>query len=387
MNANERYTVLFIALYTEMGGGEVAIYHLLKELDKTRCEPVLLVNTEGSLTEAVRGLGVRTEIMPFRTVMLKELIRPSVFVRMMNDATMMTKFLETNRVDIIHCGDVLSLALIAPAVMRKKIPVVYSVIFFYEWTRLILFNMLALGTVSTIVTNSFLIEEDLRRRMVLMGQTVRTVYPGIEGDAFRPKRTGERNVLREELHIPESVKLIGTIGRIDPMKGQLVFLRAAEQLLRTRNDLKFLIVGNVQNENIMPFLMEYEKQLKNFVASRGLQEQVLFLGHRNDIPDVLRSLDVAVCPSVSEGFGLSVAEAYAVGIPVVTGNAVGIIELLRNEQGMFIAETGDSNSFASGIEQALAYGTEPVHRPSKPGGWDVQARTLEECYQQLIHQS
>jgi len=90
---------------------------------------------------------------------------------------------------------------------------------------------------------------------------------------------------------------------------------------------------------------------------------------------------------VSEGFGLSVAEAYATGIPVVTGNAVGIVELLRNEPGMFIAETGDSNSFASGIEQALADGTELFHRPSKPGGWDVQARKLEECYQQLIHQS
>jgi len=122
---------------------------------------------------------------------------------------------------------------------------------------------------------------------------------------------------------------------------------------------------------------------------RGLQDQVLFLGHRNDIPDVMRSLDVAVCPSVSEGFGLTVAEAYAIGIPVVTGNTVGIVELLRNEPGMFIAETGDSNSFAAGIEQALAYGYEsvPVHRPSKFGGWDAYARIFEECYQQLIHQS
>jgi len=379
--------VLFVALYTEMGGGEIAVYHLLKELDKSRFEPVLLVNGEGALTEAVRGLGVRTAILPFHTVMLRELIQPSFFLRMMNDAKMVMKFMEANRADIVQCGDVLSLALFAPAVIRMRIPVVYSVIFLYEWTRMTLFNLLAFGTVTAIITNSLLIERDLRKRSFLMRQSMTTVYPGVDAQSFRPKQNGERNVLREELHIPESVKLVGMVGRIDPMKGQLVFLRAAEQLLKIRNDLKFLVIGSMMNDSVMPFLKKYDDQLKEFVLRRKLEDHILFLGHRNDIPLVMRSLDVAVCPSVSEGFGMTVAEAYLSGTAVVTGRSVGILELVQNEPGIFVAETGDSASFASGIEQALEYKKEPIslHRSPEFGGWDTYARKIEQCYQQLIH--
>src|SRR5437660_5079669 len=171
--------ILFMNLYTEMGGGEYAIYYLVKELDKSRYHPIMLFNKRGAFVEKIESLGIETSIVPFPAVMLKKLIAPNVIWKTMKASRELRRVLKDNAVDLIHCSDVLTLLLIAVPAARCRIPVVYSVIFFYEPARIFLLNVLALLAVKRIIANSGAVKEDLLRRTLFLSQKVETLYHGV----------------------------------------------------------------------------------------------------------------------------------------------------------------------------------------------------------------
>src|SRR6516162_1249963 len=134
-------TVLFINLYAEMGGGEVAVYELLKGLDRSRFHPIMMFNRRGPFVDKVESIGVDTVLIPFRTVMLKSLVSPKILLETVRASRSISRYLKGQAVHVIHCSDVLALILIAAPVVRLRIPVVYNMIFFYEWMRMVAFNI------------------------------------------------------------------------------------------------------------------------------------------------------------------------------------------------------------------------------------------------------
>ncbi len=121
----------------------------------------------------------------------------------------------------------------------------------------------------------------------------------------------------------------GIIGAITPLKGQDIFLDAAEEVLGELPDANFAIVGN------NPYATEkgssYEEQLRQRVANSALRDRVKFVGFRSDVPNVLSHLDVVVQPNRGpEGLGRSVLEAMACGVPVIAVNKWGPAELIQH---------------------------------------------------------
>jgi glycosyltransferase involved in cell wall biosynthesis len=113
------------------------------------------------------------------------------------------------------------------------------------------------------------------------------------------------------------------------LKGQDIFLDAAEEVLGELPDANFAIVGN------NPYATEkgssYEEQLRQRVANSALRDRVKFVGFRSDVPNVLSHLDVVVQPNRGpEGLGRSVLEAMACGVPVIAVNKWGPAELIQH---------------------------------------------------------
>ena len=143
---NERRTrVIFITLYTEMGGGEYGLYYLIKHLDRDRFEPIVVVNGDGPLVKLLNDMNVETVTIPFDVVMLKEALTGRSFATNFRAARQLRSYLKSARPNIVQCSDVLSLLLLIPALLTMRLRLVYSVIFFYEWPRAILFNVLCVG--------------------------------------------------------------------------------------------------------------------------------------------------------------------------------------------------------------------------------------------------
>lgn len=396
VHPDKKITILFINLYTEMGGGEYVIYYLLKELNRSRFEPVMMFNQRGTFVDKVEALGIRTVIIPFRVVMLKDLIHPSIVSDTMGTSREISKFLRENPADIIHCSDVLSLVFIAIPVLRFRIPVLYSVLFFYEWTRLIAFNVLALLTVRTIVTNSLGVKKDLVRRTLFLKQRTETIHPGVDTSVYRPLNVGEKNIIRDELRVEEHTKLIGMIARYELAKGHHAFLQAASIVLKKMEDVKFLVIGSVLNAEGAPAFKEYKDEVMKLHRELNLGDRVMFIPHRDDIPAILKGLDLVVCPSLKEGFGLVVLEALSSGVPVVVSGAAGVLDVVHDLSGVTVANPDSSSSFSECIMKALPEDDRDMERTSDKRSriagevrqreitWRSHARKIENMYNTLM---
>ncbi len=366
-SGEHKLNVLILNVHTEMGGGEYALYYTLRSLDRTRIRPLMLFNRQGAFPDRVRDLGIETLIVPFPAVMLRELISPAVLAGMFRAACRMHRLLREERIDVVQCSDILTLLLVAFPVLVRRLPVIYCVIFFYEWTRMLLFNLLAALLVEKIVANSHAVARDVEQKTMMLARRVEVIEPGVDVAEFRPRAPGERDTLRSELGLPENVKLVGMAARFEPVKGHRTFLRAAARVAEERQDVAFIVIGAAINEDIIPALRPYRDGIVDECARLGLEGRVHFLGHRNDMPELLRSLDVLAVPSEREGFGLVVPEALASGVPVILPPTAGVWERVHAYPAVFTARAGDAESFAQSIVKVLA------ERPSAAPARDALA--------------
>ncbi|HEY6192859.1 MAG TPA: glycosyltransferase family 4 protein [Bacteroidota bacterium] len=351
--AKKAKTILFINLYSAMGGGEYALYNLLKHLDRSRFRPVMMFNERGEFARRVESLGIETVVLPYQVMMLRELVHPARFAQMLKSSRQIANYLKQDPAELIHCSDVLSLMFIAIPVIRFRISVVYSVIFFYEWTRILLFNFLAIILVDKIIANSSAVRKRLQARTLFLSGRMEVVYQGVDTSEFRPSRNGERDLLRGELALSGATRLVGMVGRFDPQKGHIVFLEAAAQVIQRRRDVRFVVIGGALFSDVFPFYKQYQNEVMECHRRLDLGAHVTFLPQRDDIPEVMRSLDLYVLPSTQEGFGLVVLEALASAVPVVVSDAAGAVEVVGTIPSVYVAETGNPGSFAEKILHAL----------------------------------
>jgi sugar transferase (PEP-CTERM/EpsH1 system associated) len=151
---------------------------------------------------------------------------------------------------------------------------------------------------------------------------VTQLYSGVDTEKFSP-RTGSRADLLPAGFANDDSFIIGTAGRLDPVKDPLNLVRGFAALVgdnpavRTRARLVYIGDGSLRAE------LEAE-------ASRlGVREACWFAGSRDDVPQLLRALDLFVLPSLNEGISNTILEAMASGLPVVATQVGGNAELVE----------------------------------------------------------
>jgi glycosyltransferase involved in cell wall biosynthesis len=137
---------------------------------------------------------------------------------------------------------------------------------------------------------------------------------------------------------------VGMVARMNAhSKNHAGFLRIASRIHSEMPEVEFLLAGDG------PLRPELEKQAQDL----GLENHVVFLGDRKDIPDVLASMDIAVLTSDSESLSNALLEAMAAGLPVVAYHVGGNAELVNQERGLLIP-AGDEERFAAAVLRLLA---------------------------------
>ncbi|MHC4079646.1 MAG: glycosyltransferase family 4 protein, partial [Planctomycetota bacterium] len=198
-----------------------------------------------------------------------------------------------------------------------------------------------------ILANSHATAETLRNGRDL-GERVKVVYNGV-AEVFFDQQPAQA-ALRAELKLSSGEKLVGMVGRMDPLKGHREFLDAAKQVLTRRPDTTFLIVGDVLFDQARERLHGYRQQLEDYTREIGIFGKVMFLGQRDDVPRLLSAMDVVVHPSqVVESFGRTIAEAHAVGRPVVASDLGGIPEIVENGVNGYLFDAADTEAMAARV--------------------------------------
>jgi glycosyltransferase involved in cell wall biosynthesis len=180
------------------------------------------------------------------------------------------------------------------------------------------------------------------RYHIAPGRKVAVVPNGI--DTARFIRRGDREALRRVLGLPAGVTIIGTVGRLDPIKRQDLLIRAFARVRQRERDAHLLLVGDG------PALDD----LRRLTAALGLDPSVTFAGYQPRPERYLEVMDVFALTSRSEGMPLAVLEAWAAGVPVIASRVGGIPELITNGWTGLLFEPGEEGELARAILRMIA---------------------------------
>ena len=211
---------------------------------------------------------------------------------------------------------------------------------------------------------------------------VKVVYLGVPLDEFsRPRTASEIAAARRELGIADGEFAIGTVTRLHDSKGNSYLVDAAARVVRERPTARFFLVGEG------PLLGDLQAQ----AAGLGLGERFVFAGFRRDVAATLSAFDLSVFPSLWEGTPITAFEALAMGKPIVSTDADGLLDILTPDRDALIVPRRDAAALAARIVWAM---DRPDQRArlgaaARETGrrYDIDAfvRKMERLYQ-LLHQ-
>jgi glycosyltransferase involved in cell wall biosynthesis len=169
---------------------------------------------------------------------------------------------------------------------------------------------------------------------------------------------------RAEHRAPSAAFTVGMVARLAPQKAPEVFVRAAARVHRVRSDVRFWLIGDG----------ELRAPLEALARQLGVAPVVEFLGHRRDVPALLRALDLFVLTSRYEGLPYSVLEAMACGLPVIATRAPGTVDVVENGVTGLLTALDAPEEIASAILALLA-DPQRAHALGEAGH-----RRVQECF-------
>jgi D-inositol-3-phosphate glycosyltransferase len=213
---------------------------------------------------------------------------------------------------------------------------------------------------------------------------IRIVAPGVDHAFFGP---GDRRQARRALGLPGQGPLLLFVGRIQPLKGVAVAVRAVAALADDHPDARLVVVGGPSG----PQGEAEVERTRAIVHELGLGERVVFVPPRPHelLSTYYRAADVCLVPSRSESFGLVALEAAACGTPVVASDVGGLRSLIDHGRTGYLVEEPSPEAFAAWVRQILA---EPLLAERLSTGavlrarrytWARAAHLLREIYAEL----
>jgi glycosyltransferase involved in cell wall biosynthesis len=180
---------------------------------------------------------------------------------------------------------------------------------------------------------------------------IRTVQRGVDLERFHPRRIDPARVerLRREWRLPEGAPVVMLPARLTRWKGQLLLLAALARI----GPACGVLVGSDQGRH------DYRREIEATARSLGLAERVRIVGSCDDMPAAYAASDLVVSASTDpEAFGRVMAEAQAMGVPVVAAAHGAAPEIVRDGETGFLFPPGDVDGLAQTLVRALALAPE-----------------------------
>ena len=186
-----------------------------------------------------------------------------------------------------------------------------------------------------------------------------------------------REKKRKELQAEETINLVN-IGRFNTQKNQSFLLEVFAELIKRNKKYKLFLVGQG----------ELESQLREKAKQLQIEQDVEFLGLRNDVPELLQAMDIFLFPSLHEGFSVAFVEAQTTDIKAVISDGVPQESILISENVTVIPLKNSAQQWAEKIAEINNFERKNVADLIKEKGYDIKenAQKLEKKYKELIQQ-
>jgi sugar transferase (PEP-CTERM/EpsH1 system associated) len=178
------------------------------------------------------------------------------------------------------------------------------------------------------------------------GRRIRQIYSGVDTERFRPDAASARDLpWRGMAGAPDEPIVVGTVGRLDPVKNQALLLEGFHRILESRPELRRSLRLIIAGDGPM------RTQLAEAIRLRGLAEAVWMPGSRGDVPALMQAMDIFVLPSLNEGVSNTILEAMGSGLPVVAARVGGNPELVEDGSTGLLFEGGSIGHLATALER------------------------------------
>ena len=321
-----------------LGGGQMVLLSLARNIDRERFEVTISAKGGGPLENAARENGISFYPVPFRRGFSFRLIDE------------IASILRTKEIDILHTHGGIAGFYGRWAARKARTPVVVHTLhgihylhyrnFFLKWSYAFLERLFSRFTDALIYVS----EADRRKgKMWKLAAESRShvIRNGI--DFPEPPGRAELDSLRKELGIEPGQAVVGTVARLHRQKGLIYLVRAARVLRLRHPEARIVMVGGG------PLKQALVKTAERIVGPGGC----LFLGERSDAREILPLFDVFVLPSLWEGLPLALIEAATIAKPIVASDIDGVREVIRNGETGLLVPSADPQGLADAISRLL----------------------------------
>ena len=341
--------ILFFDHTAALGGGEIALLHLVTALNRERFSAVVVLGSDGPLHAKLIAAGIETHVLPITAGVVQtrkdslgsgSLMKAGLIAHALLYGFRLARFFAKRRVDLVHTNSLKADIIGGFAARLARVPVLWhirdrisddylpaKVVAVFRWLMRVVPDCVIANSEATFHTLQ--LPPDAKKNRVAN----RVVHDGVV-------------LLPEPAARPVSdAALIGIVGRISPWKGQHIFLRAAATVRERFPRARFQIIGSALFDEA-----EYEKEVRALAVTLGLSEVVEFTGFRADVGAMIASLDIlAHASTTGEPFGQVVAEGMIAGKPVVATHGGGVPEIIEDGVSGLLVPMDDAPALAAAI--------------------------------------
>ncbi|MHA1232667.1 MAG: glycosyltransferase [Candidatus Helarchaeota archaeon] len=338
MKRTRKVKIAFIidTIHENLGGTEKQLILLLENLNRDKFEPFLCYFRKSKWLEK-HSLKWNTYFFRFNSFFsFKDYLQLYKFSR----------FLRSKKIDIVQTffrdGNIVGTVSAKLAGIERIISTRRNLGYWHNKRELLLLKILNAMTYR-ILANSKIVKSYVHQVENVPLNKIDVIYNGFDLSGYSKPDNFNSEKLKSELGINPENKVITLVANLRPVKRIDVFINAAQLVLSKYPKTTFLILGDGPER----------KNLKTLAHELDVSENILFLGSRNDVPNILFITDIAVLSSQSEGLSNSIIEYMAAGLPVICTKVGGNVELIESNKTGVLVEPNSSEKLASAITSLL----------------------------------
>ncbi|TRX41368.1 glycosyltransferase family 4 protein [Flavobacterium restrictum] len=327
--------ILNITSITELRGGDMQLYTMYNLLKAENDIKQFILCPSNSVLATI----CETDQANYFTYTKNNL-------KLKNLIQMILEVCENQAIEILHVHDskALNAALIAVTILKKppilvlsrkrNNPIKDKFLNRYKYSHPSIAKIISVSKAVESIFDTIITNKD----------RLTTIYDAIDVAKFSQKTN--KSFIHQEYNLPHNTLLIGNIAGLTDQKDLYTFIDAAKKIKeknKTNLPIRFVLIGDGPLKN----------DLTAYAQQNGLEKDLIFMGYRNNVADLLPEFDVFLITSITEGLPLTVYEAMACKIPVVATKAGGIPEVIINQETGFLAACKDYETLSDLVLEAI----------------------------------
>lgn len=358
----KKQTIAFFEVYSEeFYGNQKYTYGIFSNLSQKDFAPHFLSPFEGELAERLRALDKNVTVIPLKTGNKSSIAgRIRILLSYIPFTLKLVITLRRIKPAVIHLNNIYSFILSFAAIKLLKIP---SLLYIKG-----IVNNPVLDRISFYFADRILFQSEKTKTakypllMKKYHSKTSILRNGVDLTSVNRALGKDQTSIKNELGIQQSVFNLVFAGYIVPAKGIHLLIESVKRLLPKNKNFKLFILGGTYDE-------VYRQELIKIIAASGLKSHIEFLGVREDVLDIISTMDVFITASLAEGMPRSIMEAMALGKPVIASDVGGISDIVVNNKTGIIVEPGNTAAFYKAILSLM-------NNPSRMEQFGAQARSL-----------